>query len=58
MQETLQRMEAEARSDHSKVITHEEKIYGLERRVSAVERKTGIASDSAGDPEFVDGRKP
>ena len=57
MQETLQRMETDARNVHSKVITHEEKIYGLERRVSAVERKTGLAGDNAGEPNFVDGRK-
>ncbi len=57
MQEILHRLEADGRDIHNKVITHDEKIYGLERRVSAVERKTGLAGDNAGEPNFVDGGK-
>ena len=57
MQEILQRLEADGRDVHGRVITHEEKIYGLERRVSAVERKTGLAGQNAGEPNFVDGGK-
>lgn len=56
--EILQQIRTEMRQDHEKIVTHEEKLFGLERRVSAVERKTGLARQNAGDPEFVDGRNP
>lgn len=54
--ETLNQIRIEMRQDHEKIVTHDEKIYGLERRVSAVERKTGLAGENAGEPNFVDGR--
>lgn len=54
LKDLLQQYRNETRADHERVITHEEKISGLERRVSAVERKTGLAGQSAGEVQMVD----